>query len=175
MVNVLDTHPEDSVTGLFMTDEAIEAARKRSARQGVLDGQDTARVFNWMRPNDLIWNYVVSNYLHGETPPAFDILYWNNDTTRLPARLHSDFLDIFKDNPFRRAGMLRGPRRADRSEAGPLSGVHHRWHDGPHHALAGVLSLDAVVRRARNLRAEHGGPHSEPDQSARRHRSAATT
>ena len=107
MVNVLDTHPEDSVTGLFMTDEAIEAARKRSARQGVLDGQDTARVFNWMRPNDLIWNYVVSNYLHGETPPAFDILYWNNDTTRLPARLHSDFLDVFKDNPFRQPGMLR--------------------------------------------------------------------
>jgi polyhydroxyalkanoate synthase len=107
MVNVLDTHPEDSVTGLFMTDEAIEAARKRSARQGVLDGQDTARVFNWMRPNDLIWNYVVSNYLHGETPPAFDILYWNNDTTRLPARLHSDFLDIFKDNPFKNAGALR--------------------------------------------------------------------
>ena len=107
MVNVLDTHPEDSVAGLFMTDDAIEAARKRSARQGVLDGQDTARVFNWMRPNDLIWNYVVSNYLLGETPPAFDILYWNNDTTRLPARLHSDFLDIFKDNPFRRAGVLR--------------------------------------------------------------------
>ncbi|HTO58796.1 MAG TPA: alpha/beta fold hydrolase [Pseudomonadales bacterium] len=106
MVNVLDTHPEDSVTGLFMTDEAIEAARKRSARQGVLDGNDTARVFNWMRPNDLIWNYVVSNYLHGETPPAFDILYWNNDTTRLPARLHSDFLDIFKDNPLRRPGAL---------------------------------------------------------------------
>jgi polyhydroxyalkanoate synthase len=107
MVNVLDSHPEDSATGLFMTDEAIEAARKRSARQGVLDGHDTARVFNWMRPNDLIWNYVVSNYLHGETPPAFDILYWNNDTTRLPARLHSDFLDVFKDNPFRRQGVLK--------------------------------------------------------------------
>jgi len=107
MVNVLDMKPEDSVTGLFMTDEAIEAARKRSARAGVLDGQDTARVFNWMRPNDLIWNYVVSNYLHGETPPAFDILFWNNDTTRLPARLHSDFLDVFKDNPFRNQGMLR--------------------------------------------------------------------
>ena len=60
-----------------------------------------------MRPNDLIWNYVVSNYLHGETPPAFDILYWNNDTTRLPARLHSDFLDIFKDNPFRRPAALK--------------------------------------------------------------------
>ncbi len=106
MVNVLDMKPEDSVTSLFLTDEAIEAARKKSAREGVLDGSETARVFNWMRPNDLIWNYVVSNYLHGETPPAFDILYWNNDTTRLPARLHSDFLDIFKDAPFSKQGAM---------------------------------------------------------------------
>lgn len=107
MVNVLDMRTSDSVTGLFMTDDAIETARKKSARDGVLDGQDTARIFNWMRPNDLIWNYVVSNYLLGETPPAFDILYWNNDTTRLPARLHSDFLDVFKDNPFRNPGTMR--------------------------------------------------------------------
>ena len=63
-------------------------------------------MFNWMRPNDLIWNYVVSNYLHGEKPPAFDILFWNNDTTNLPAKLHSDFLDIFRDNPFRESGEL---------------------------------------------------------------------
>jgi polyhydroxyalkanoate synthase len=106
MVNVLQPAPEDSVLGLFTSDESIEAARKRSARAGVLDGNDTARVFNWMRPNDLIWNYVVSNYLLGESPPAFDILYWNNDTTRLPARLHSDFLDVFKDNLLTRQGEL---------------------------------------------------------------------
>ncbi len=106
MVNVLETHSDDSVMGLFATDETIEAARKRSASQGVLDGNDTARIFNWMRPNDLIWNYVASNYLHGEDPPVFDILYWNNDTTCLPARLHSDFLDIFKDNPLSKHGEL---------------------------------------------------------------------
>lgn len=106
MVNVLQPSSADSVIGLFTGDEAIEAARKRSARAGVLDGVDTARVFNWMRPNDLIWNYVVSNYLHGQKPPAFDILYWNNDTTRLPARLHSDFLDVFKDNALTRQGAL---------------------------------------------------------------------
>lgn len=106
MVNVLETHPDDSDVGLFATDEAIEAARKRSAKHGVLDGRDTARVFNWMRPNDLIWNYVGNNYLHGQSPPAFDVLYWNNDTTRMPARLHSDFLDVFKDNPFSNPGAM---------------------------------------------------------------------
>ncbi len=106
MVNVLETDAKDSVVNLFMNDEVIEAARKRSARTGVLDGESTARVFSWMRPNDLIWNYVISNYLHGDKPPAFDVLFWNDDTTRLPARLHNDFLNIFKDNPFQTAGGL---------------------------------------------------------------------
>jgi polyhydroxyalkanoate synthase subunit PhaC len=48
----------------------------------------------------LIWNYWVNNYLLGNAPPAFDVLYWNNDTTRLPARLHADFLDLIEANPF---------------------------------------------------------------------------
>ena len=106
MVNVLVNDSSDSVMGLFANDTTIESARKRSARAGILEGASTARVFNWMRPNDLIWNYVVSNYLHGETPPAFDILFWNSDTTNLPAGLHSDFLDIFQGNPFRESGKL---------------------------------------------------------------------
>jgi len=106
MVNVLEPRRDDSVVGLFVTDDAIESARKRSAKRGVLDGRATARVFSWMRPNDLIWNYVSNNYLHGQAPPAFDVLYWNNDTTRLPARLHSDFLDVFKDNPFGNPGAM---------------------------------------------------------------------
>jgi polyhydroxyalkanoate synthase len=59
-----------------------------------------------MRPNDLIWNYWVNNYLLGNAPPAFDVLYWNNDTTRLPARLHADFLDLMASNPFVNAGRL---------------------------------------------------------------------
>ena len=63
-------------------------------------------MFAWMRPNDLIWNYWVNNYLLGNAPPAFDVLYWNNDTTRLPARLHGDFLDLIGDNPYVNAGRL---------------------------------------------------------------------
>ena len=112
MVNVLVNDPDDSMIGIFANETSIDAARKRSARKGVLKGDATARVFNWMRPNDLIWNYVVSNYLRGESPPAFDILFWNADTTNLPARLHSDFLDFFDQNPFREGGdwLVRGER-----------------------------------------------------------------
>ena len=65
-----------------------------------------AKVFAWMRPNDLIWNYWVNNYLLGNQPPAFDILYWNNDTTRLPAALHGEFVELFKSNPLNRPGAL---------------------------------------------------------------------
>jgi len=67
---------------------------------------DMAKVFAWMRPNDLIWNYWVNNYLLGNQPPAFDILYWNNDTTRLPAALHGEFVELFKSNPLNRPGAL---------------------------------------------------------------------
>ena len=64
-------------------------------------------MFAWMRPNDLIWNYWVNNYLLGNAPPAFDMLYWKNDTTRLPARLHADFLDLIGSNPYINAGRLK--------------------------------------------------------------------
>ena len=90
----------DSDIGLFASDSGIEAARKNSRRKGILPGEDLAKVFAWMRPNDLIWNYVVNNYLLGQDPPAFDILYWNADTTNLPAQLHSDYLDMFADKRF---------------------------------------------------------------------------
>jgi len=101
MVSVLDSKRSDSEVGLFVTDEAIEASRKHSRKKGILAGEDLARSFAWMRPNDLIWNYVVNNYLLGEDPPPFDVLYWNSDTTNLPAQLHSDYMDIFLDKRFR--------------------------------------------------------------------------
>ncbi|MEX1707674.1 alpha/beta fold hydrolase, partial [Escherichia coli] len=81
-------------------------AKRRSYQSGVLEGKDMAKVFAWMRPNDLIWNYWVNNYLLGNQPPAFDILYWNNDTTRLPAALHGEFVELFKSNPLNRPGAL---------------------------------------------------------------------
>ena len=101
MVSVLDGKKSDSEIGLFVTDSAIEAARRHSRKKGILAGDELARSFAWMRPNDLIWNYVVNNYLLGEDPPPFDVLFWNNDSTNLPAQLHSDYLDIFQKRSFR--------------------------------------------------------------------------
>ena len=101
MVSVLDGKKSDSEVGLFITDAAIEQARAHSKKKGILSGEELGRSFAWMRPNDLIWNYVVNNYLLGEDPPPYDVLYWNNDSTNLPAQLHSDYLDIFQDRRFR--------------------------------------------------------------------------
>ena len=97
---------EESALGCLMTPETMRLAKEASRVRGVLDGHDLARVFAWMRPNDLIWNYWVNNYLLGNQPPAFDILYWNADTTRLPAGLHGDYLDLYFSNPFVNAGKL---------------------------------------------------------------------
>jgi len=100
-VSVLDGKRSDSEIGLFVTPGGIEAARANSSRKGILSGDELSRMFAWMRPNDLIWNYVVNNYLLGLDPPPFDVLFWNGDSTNLPAKLHSDYLDIFLNRSFR--------------------------------------------------------------------------
>lgn len=103
-VCVLQQERHDNDLSLFINDKALARARANSRKQGVLRGKDLARIFSWMRPNDLIWNYVVNNYLLGEKPPTFDVLYWNNDPTNLPAQLHSDFLDIISTGALARPG-----------------------------------------------------------------------
>jgi polyhydroxyalkanoate synthase len=95
-----------STAGIFTTPESISAAKHASGSAGVLEGRELARMFAWLRPNDLIWNYWVNNYLLGNDPPAYDILYWNNDTTRLPARLHADFLSLMESNPYVNPGRI---------------------------------------------------------------------
>ena len=105
LVSLLDSQVE-TPAALFADEQTLESSKRRSYQHGVLDGRDMAKVFAWMRPNDLIWNYWVNNYLLGKQPPAFDILYWNNDNTRLPAALHGDFLDFFKHNPLARPGAM---------------------------------------------------------------------
>ncbi|MDO8697802.1 MAG: class II poly(R)-hydroxyalkanoic acid synthase [Pseudomonadales bacterium RIFCSPLOWO2_12_59_9] len=106
LVSLLDSQI-DSPAMLFANEQTLEAAKRRSYQKGVLNGRDMAKVFAWMRPNDLIWNYWVNNYLLGKQPPAFDILYWNNDNTHLPGALHGDLLNLLLHNPLTRPGGLK--------------------------------------------------------------------
>ena len=92
-VTVLD-QSQSGTAGAFIDEKTAAAAMAISGARGYLDGRALAEVFAWLRPDDLIWNYWVNNYLAGRTPPAFDILYWNADVTRLPAALHHDFLRL---------------------------------------------------------------------------------
>jgi polyhydroxyalkanoate synthase subunit PhaC len=105
MVCALDNNTEGTMSALATRDVAA-AAVAESARKGYLDGQALQGVFTWLRPNDLVWNYVVNNYLLGKDPPAFDILFWNQDTVRLAAGLHRDFIHIGLDDSFTRPGAL---------------------------------------------------------------------
>jgi polyhydroxyalkanoate synthase len=96
-VTVLD-QAQAGTAGAIIDAKTAAAAMAVSSARGYLDGRALAEVFAWLRPDDLIWNYWVNNYLQGRPPPAFDILYWNADTTRLPAALHHDFIELALGN-----------------------------------------------------------------------------
>jgi len=85
--------------GAFSSARLLALARWNSRRAGLITARNMGSVFSWMRPDDLVWNYWVNNYLMGLDPPEFDILSWNADGTNVPAALHGQFLDIFEHNP----------------------------------------------------------------------------
>jgi len=77
---------------VFIDEEQLQALESRMQEKGFLEGQDMAATFNMLRSNDLIWSFVVNNYLMGNDPFPFDLLYWNSDATRMPARMHAFYL-----------------------------------------------------------------------------------
>ena len=106
MVCVLHPKQNDIEAGALMSKNGMELAKRRAAKKGIIEGNSLARGFAWLRPNDLIWNYVINNYLMGEDPPAFDVLFWNADATNLSAALMGDFLEIFDSLAFTRPGEV---------------------------------------------------------------------
>ena len=92
--------------GAFSSPRLLTLARWNSRRAGVISARNMGAVFTWMRPNELVWNYWVNNYLMGNPPPAFDILAWNADGTNLPAALHRQFLEIFEKNVLCQPGRM---------------------------------------------------------------------
>jgi polyhydroxyalkanoate synthase len=84
---------------VFIDEEQLVVLEKRMRRRGYLEGRDMALAFNMLRANDLIWSFVISNYLLGKQPIPFDLLYWNADSTRMPATMHSFYLrNMYHEN-----------------------------------------------------------------------------
>ena len=106
MVCVLHPKQNDIEAGSLVSENGMALARRRAEKKGVIKGDDLARGFAWLRPNDLIWNYVINNYLLGDDPPAFDVLFWNADATNLSASLMGDFLTAFETLAFTRKGEV---------------------------------------------------------------------
>ena len=91
---------------MFVDEEQIEALERKMAERGYLEARSMATVFNMLRSNDLVWPYVINNYLKGKAPFPFDLLYWNSDATRLPAANHSFYLrNCYLDNRLSKGKM----------------------------------------------------------------------
>jgi len=83
---------DTGVLDVFIDENFVKFREMQMGKGGLLKGQDLASTFSFLRPNDLVWNYVVGNYLKGETPPPFDLLYWNSDSTNLPGPFYAWYL-----------------------------------------------------------------------------------
>jgi len=106
----LNTHTdfsEPGVLGAFTDESSVVALEKRMAKKGYLEASQMAHTFDAIRANDLVFQYVVNNWLMGEKPPAFDLLAWNNDSTRMPAKMHSTYLrTCYLRNEFSRGELV---------------------------------------------------------------------
>ena len=104
-VTVLDMGQPSGV-GMTASDRALRGVRQRAAKGEVISAADITSTFVWMRPDDLVWRYVINNWMLGKEPPAFDVLYWNSDGQGLPSQLALDLTRISLDNSLTRPGAL---------------------------------------------------------------------
>jgi polyhydroxyalkanoate synthase subunit PhaC len=99
---------------VFVDEEQIASVEEKMAQHGYLEGSTMAGAFNQLRPNDLIWPYMISNYMKGQSPQAFDLLYWNSDATRMPAANHSFYLrNCYLENKLAKGEMVIGGQKLD--------------------------------------------------------------
>jgi len=104
LINFTDT----GILDVFIDDNFVKFREMQMGKGGLLKGQDLASTFSFLRPNDLVWNYVVGNYLKGETPPPFDLLYWNSDSTNLPGPFYAWYLrNTYLENNLVKPGKVK--------------------------------------------------------------------
>ena len=105
-VSMLD-FTEAGELGVFIDEEQLQALEEKMSKRGYLEGSEMATTFNMLRANDLIWSFVVNNYLLGNDPFPFDLLYWNANSTRMPARMHSFYLrKMYQENLLKEPGGI---------------------------------------------------------------------
>lgn len=98
---------DTGILDVFIDEAFVRSREMQMGGGGLLKGQELAATFSFLRPNDLVWNYVVGNYLKGETPPAFDLLYWNSDSTNLPGPWYAWYLrNTYLENNLIQPGKL---------------------------------------------------------------------
>ena len=107
LLTVLLDFADTGILDIFIDEESVQKREKDIGGGGLLKGQELASTFSFLRPNDLVWNYVVGNYLKGETPPPFDLLYWNSDSTNLPGPMYAWYLrNTYHENKLAKPGAL---------------------------------------------------------------------
>jgi len=98
---------DTGILDVFINEAMVQFRELQLGQGGLMKGQDLASTFSFLRPNDLVWNYVVGNYLKGETPPPFDLLYWNSDSTNLPGPFYAWYLrNMYLENNLAKPGKL---------------------------------------------------------------------
>jgi polyhydroxyalkanoate synthase len=106
LVTLID-FSEAGELGVFIDEQQIQAIEEKMSKRGYLEGSEMAQTFNMLRANDLIWSFVVNNYLLGNEPFPFDLLYWNSDSTRMPAAMHSFYLrNMYQQNLLMQPGGI---------------------------------------------------------------------
>ena len=158
---------EPGELGIFIDEEQLAALEERMNEKGYLEGTTMATTFNMLRANDLIWSFVVNNYLLGKDPFPFDLLYWNSDSTRMPAAMHSFYLrNMYQANKLVQPGRHHARGHADRSAQDQDSRLHHLHSRGPHRTLACYLCGDPALSGPGALRARRVRSHCRHRQSA---------
>ena len=167
-------HPRRRSQGVRRRASSSKRVEKRMAERGYLEGKKMANAFNMLRSNDLIWPYVINNYLRGKAPMPFDLLYWNSDATRMPAANHAFYLrHCYCENTLtqRQDG---GRRRQARSRQGDGADLQPRHPRGPHRAgQIGVRRLK-ILRRPGEVSCSPA-PAISPAWSTRRPRGSTST
>ena len=152
---------------VFIDEQQVASLEKKMNERGYLEGSEMATTFNMLRANDLIWSFVINNYLLGRDPFPFDLLHWNCDSTRMPAAMHSYYLrNMYMKNLLREPGRPHARRRADRHLEGHDAELFRVGDGGPHRAVEDHVRGHAGDEGQVPLRAVRFRAHRRNGQSA---------